>query len=161
MNSENFLVIDTEESLAAIEKRAAPARWPPRLAMVLGLVSLVGAGVVTARLSSWRDAVAAQAAAVRAATAAGSADGAIADLRRDYRAGQARVGAWERRRLGLLLAGLVLLLGGFVASGLLSLHDKMRWVVDANEEDGKPNDPLSSPDSSTDSPPGRSTSHPE
>ncbi len=152
---------DTEKLLAEIEEREAPARWPPRLAMALGVVCFVAAAAVTHGLSGWRADVVTKAATLRAAIASGSSDAAIvAGPGRDHREAEVRVGGWERRRLGLLLATMVLLVGGFVASGMRTLHDKMRWVVSAEEEEQA--DLLNNPDdSSTDPPPDRSSSGPE
>lgn len=41
---------------------------------------------------------------------------------------------WRRRRMGLVLAGLVLLAGGFVASGIRALHERMSWAIVEGEE---------------------------
>lgn len=49
-------------------------------------------------------------------------------LLRDLKAARAETTAWQRRRLGWLLAAAVLAGGGFIADGLRKLHERMAWA---------------------------------
>ena len=104
--------------------------------MALGVLCLVGFAAAWSQVRhASADGQAIEAAALKAATSGASADtqrGLLNSLRDQ---GQLET-LWKRRRLGLLLAGLVLLIGGFWASGLRRLYDKMDWfVVEPSEGD--------------------------
>ena len=59
----------------------------------------------------------------------------IQALMASYRDYEVKEALWARRRLGLSLASMVLLLGGFWATGMLKLHDKVAWAVVEPKDD--------------------------
>ena len=115
---------------ASVQK---PPRWPAQVAMLLGVACIVGAVVSWVQLADVRDARAAVRAQLEhwpvgeGGIPAGGRDAfeAVQKGEHDLRAAEA---TWGRRRLGLFLASLILVVGGFFASGLRGLYDKMTWV---------------------------------
>jgi len=61
--------------------------------------------------------------------AAAPNDAQTRTLVRQHRALRKEASTWTRRRTGLGLAGLVLLVGGFLGSGMLALHHRMQWAM--------------------------------
>ena len=105
-----------------------PPRWPPQLAMGLSVVCFLASFGSCWQAGHAEDDRASIEMALERSVDAG-ADPTVQTQLLESRRQQARVEAdWKRRQLGLLLAGLVLLVGGFLASGLRALYDKMSWV---------------------------------
>ena len=105
--------------------------------MALGVICLA-AGIG----ASWgHSAAAEELAAVRAQlqvllAATASDTDQVAALTRHHRAIEERLSELRRRRIGWVVAGLILLVGGFFAAGMRRLHEKRPWVVlEGNSED--------------------------
>ena len=105
-----------------------PSRWPAKAAMAAGVVCLAlfaGAWVQVSSAHAQRE-------AVKVILDRASAESADLETQRalaeSYRELRGQVGRWQRRRLGLGIAALVLLLGGFWAAGIRQLYDKMSWA---------------------------------
>lgn len=114
----------------------APSRWPPRVALILGLLCFTGALAVAAPLAqATRDRQNVEEVLARADAQDAAVYRQLADSVRGLRGAEA---TWRRRRVGLALAGLVLVVGGFWAMGLRRLHDKMVWAVIETETGDKP-----------------------
>jgi hypothetical protein len=105
-----------------------PPRWPPKLAMVLGLVCLFASGGACCMANRVdQDLQVVEKTMLERSETQGQNKSDKA-LMQSFRSHKLQYTAWQRRQLGLFLAGLVLLLGGFWGLGLRNLYDKMTWV---------------------------------
>jgi len=108
---------------------ASPSRWPYRVAYLFALLTFVGAvhaWVEVGGAESRRDIVLES---VDKAEQNGADNDVLREMMASYRDHRKEAGEWKRRRLGFFLAFLILLIGGFIGTGLVNLHEKMEWQV--------------------------------
>lgn len=108
---------------------ATPSRWPYRIAYILSVAALIGGIWSWVELSNARQAREAVLLSVDAAEQNGADNKVLRNMMKSYREAGSEVSSWQRRRLGLFLAFVILLIGGFIGTGLVNLHDKMQWQV--------------------------------
>ena len=108
---------------------AVPSRWPYRIAYVMAFITFLGG------VWSWTELVTAQnlkeavLQSVDAAEKQGADSKVLREMMKSYRSQGREVASWKRRRLGLFLAFGILLVGGFLGTGLVNLHSKMQWQI--------------------------------
>ena len=106
-----------------------PGLWLPRLAMFLGVVCLglsIWSWVELAEVRFERSAVRTILDdASRHTETSGNTHAALMSAYRDLGLKSA---TWSKRRIGFIIAGLILLVGGFIGTGLVRLHEKMTWA---------------------------------
>ena len=117
---------------------ATPSRWPPRVAYILALVTLIGAVVSWVEVSDAAGVREMVLTSVDSAEARGASDDTLRELMVSHKELGRGESLWRRRRLGLFIASFILLFGGFIGNSWLDVHQRMEWQI--REEVGKRDD---------------------